>query len=81
MTGLDSIVTTSPDTTLREAADILARHEFDQLPVVQDGRPIGAITRADIMRELQIREALDLGGQASPGRGELLRGPHPGQAG
>jgi len=81
MTGLDSIVTTSPDTSLREAADILARHEFDQLPVVQDGRPIGAITRADIMRELQIREALDLGGQASPGRGELLRGPHPGQAG
>jgi len=81
MTGLDSIVTTSPDTSLREAADILARHEFDQLPVVQDGRPIGAITRADIMRELQIRESLDLGGQASPGRGELLRGPHPGQAG
>jgi Zn-dependent protease/predicted transcriptional regulator len=81
MTGLDGLVTTSPSTSLREAADILTRHEFDQLPVVQDGRPIGAITRADIMRELQIREALDLGGQASPGRGELLRGPHPGQAG
>jgi CBS domain-containing protein len=81
MTGLDSIVTTSPGTSLRDAADVLAHREFDQLPVVEDGRPLGAITRADIMREFQIREALDLGERPSQDRGELLRRPQPGQAG
>jgi Zn-dependent protease len=81
MTGLDGIVTTSPGASLREVADILARHEFDQLPVIEDGRPLGAITRADIMREFQIREALDLGERPSQPRGELLPSPQAGQAG
>jgi Zn-dependent protease/CBS domain-containing protein len=81
MTGLDGIVTTSPGTSLREAADVLAQHEFDQLPVVEDGRPLGAITRADVMRELQVREALDLGERPTRGRGELVRRSQPGQAG
>jgi Zn-dependent protease/predicted transcriptional regulator len=80
MTGLDGIVTTSPSASLREAADVLAHHEFDQLPVVEDGRPLGAITRADIVREFQIREALDLPGRPSPGRGAPLRGPQPAEA-
>jgi predicted transcriptional regulator len=81
MTGLGAIVTTSPGTSLREAADVLAQHEFDQLPVVEDGRPLGAITRADVMRELQVREALDLGERPTRGRGELVRRSQPGQAG
>ena len=80
MTGLASLVTTSPSTSLREAADVLASHDFEQLPVVEDGRPLGAITRADIMREFQTREALDLDGHASQGRGRLLHGPQPGEA-
>lgn len=81
MTGLEAIVSTSPGASLREAAEILARHEFDQLPVVEDGRPLGAVTRADIVREFQIREALDLAGRQVMGRGQLRRDPQPGQAG
>lgn len=81
MTGLDGLVTTSPGTSLREAADVLASNGFDQLPVVEAGRPIGAITRADIMREFQIREALDLGDRPSGGGGELVRSPQPGRTG
>ena len=61
MTGPDGIVTASPDMSLRDAAALLAEHEFDQLPVIDGGRPLGTISRADIMREFQIREALDLG--------------------
>lgn len=80
MTGLDGLVTTSPGTSLREAADVLASNGFDQLPVVEAGRPIGAITRADIMREFQIREALDLGDRPSGG-GALVRSPQPGRTG
>lgn len=80
MTGLDGLVTTSPGTSLREAADVLASNGFDQLPVVEAGRPLGAITRADIMREFQIREALDLGDRPSGG-GALVRSPQPGRTG
>jgi Zn-dependent protease len=66
MSGRDGLVTIAPSATLREAAEVLAQHEFDQLPVVlpvaEGGRPLGLITRADIVREFQIREALDLPG-------------------
>jgi Zn-dependent protease/CBS domain-containing protein len=80
MTGLDSIVTTSPATSLREAAEVLARHEFDQLPVVEDGRPLGSITRADVVREFQIREALDVGERPPMGRADLVPSPEAAQA-
>jgi Zn-dependent protease len=81
MTGRAALVTTSPGTSLHDAAEVLARHEFDQLPVVEDGRPLGAITRADILREFQIREALDVGSESAVRPGELQPGPHPGAAG
>ncbi|HYI66482.1 MAG TPA: site-2 protease family protein [Candidatus Limnocylindrales bacterium] len=61
MTPADRLITIAPAATLQQAADVLAQHEFDQLPVVDDGRGLGIITRADIMREFQIREALDIG--------------------
>ena len=61
MTPADRLVTIAPAATLQQAADTLSQHEFDQLPVVDDGRVLGVITRADIMREFQIRDALDIG--------------------
>lgn len=72
MTGPDGLITIRPDASLREAAELLAQREFDQLPVVEGGRPLGLITRADIVREFQIREALDLGSpldRGTPGAG------------
>jgi len=60
MTPADRLITIAPGASLQQAADLLARHDFDQLPVVEDGRVLGSITRADIMREFQIREALDI---------------------
>ena len=78
MTGPDGLVTTTPNTTLREAAELLARHEFDQLPVVEGGRPLGALTRADIVREFQIREALDLPAGSTDGRGRNAPSTRPG---
>lgn len=60
MTGPDGLVTTTPDASLRDAAETLSGHEFDQLPVVEEGRALGLITRADVIREFRIREALHL---------------------
>ena len=69
MTGSDALVTISPDASLHQAAETLARHEFDQLPVVEDRRPLGVVTRADVVRVLQVREVLDLPPETSAGRG------------
>jgi CBS domain-containing protein len=60
MTPADRLVTIGPEATLQKAAELLAQHQFDQLPVVEAGRPVGLITRADIMREFRIREELDI---------------------
>ena len=60
MTPADRVITIAPGATLQQAADVLTQHDFDQIPVVEDGRVLGTITRADVMREFQIREALDL---------------------
>ena len=42
----------------------LAEEDLHQLPVVEDGRLVGMLTRADILRFLQVRE--DLGMQDVP---------------
>jgi len=70
MTTADALITVRSSATLREAAELLASHDFDQLPVVEDRRPVGLVTRADVLRELQVREALDIpptrGGGGTP---------------
>lgn len=59
MGGRDGLVTVRPETPVRDAVELLAEHDFEQLPVVADGRLLGLLTRADVMRQLQLREALD----------------------
>lgn len=57
MGGRDGVVTTTPGSTLLDAAQTLASHDFDELPVVENGRILGLLTRADIIRVLQVRAA------------------------
>ncbi|HRN98174.1 MAG TPA: CBS domain-containing protein [Flavobacterium sp.] len=40
----------SPDTTIREAAEILAANEYHSLPVCKDDELVGIITTTDIIR-------------------------------
>lgn len=44
--------TISPDTTIREAAEILGREEFHALPVVADDKLIGIMTSTDLINYL-----------------------------
>jgi Zn-dependent protease/predicted transcriptional regulator len=60
MGGRDGLVTVDADAPVQKAVELLAEHEFEQLPVLEDGRLVGMITRADVMRQLQLREALDV---------------------
>jgi Zn-dependent protease len=58
--GGRQLVTASPRMDLREAASRLTARGLEQLPVLEGERLVGVLTRADIMRELEIREALGL---------------------
>jgi Zn-dependent protease/CBS domain-containing protein len=60
MGGRDGLATVTPSDTLSRALELFGAHEYEQLPVVEDGRFLGLITRADVIRQLQLREALDV---------------------
>ncbi|MEW6230713.1 MAG: CBS domain-containing protein [Chloroflexota bacterium] len=45
----------SPDTTISEAASLLVRYGHEGLPVVQDGRLMGIVTRRDLDRAIHHR--------------------------
>jgi CBS domain-containing protein len=44
------VVTVGPDTDVHEAGRLIASEGHNQLPVVEDGRLVGLITRADVLR-------------------------------
>eukprot|EP00831_Metopus_contortus_P008483 TRINITY_DN13252_c0_g1_i3.p2 TRINITY_DN13252_c0_g1~~TRINITY_DN13252_c0_g1_i3.p2 ORF type:complete len:199 (-),score=32.19 TRINITY_DN13252_c0_g1_i3:206-802(-) len=63
-TGITSI---DPDTSLKEAAQILLNHKYGCLPVVKNGELTGIITEADFLRlTIHLMEGLDTTRQPSP---------------
>ena len=46
------LVTISPETTIKEAAEILAKKEFHALPVCEDHLLVGIITTTDLIKYL-----------------------------
>ncbi|HUG48062.1 MAG TPA: site-2 protease family protein [Candidatus Limnocylindria bacterium] len=60
MGGRERLVAMSATARVREAVELLAEHDFEQLPVMDGDRFVGMLTRADVMRQLQLREALDV---------------------
>lgn len=60
MGGRDDLVTVSPRDTLSDAFAALGERDLEQVPVVENGQLVGVLTRADVMRQLQLREELDI---------------------
>jgi CBS domain-containing protein len=48
-----------PDDSVEEAASIMTRHRINRLPVVEDGRLVGIVTRGDIISGLGMQHAED----------------------
>lgn len=46
------VVTAGPDSTVRELAHLMATYDINRVPIVQDGRVVGIVTRADVLRTL-----------------------------
>jgi len=62
MTGREDLQTVKPDDDLAGAIRILAEQDINQLPVVEDGRLVGLLSRSNVMRYLQVREELGVTG-------------------
>jgi Zn-dependent protease len=58
MTPRDQLHVVSPSDSLATVAELLARGDVHQLPVVSDGQFVGFVTRADIIRLIQTRGEL-----------------------
>jgi len=48
-----------PDDSIEEAASIMTRHRINRLPVVEDGRLVGIVTRGDIISGLGMAHGED----------------------
>jgi CBS domain-containing protein len=59
MGGREGVLTVEADSGVLAAIDVLSEHDLEQLPVVDHGRLVGLLTRTDVMRQLQLREALN----------------------
>jgi CBS domain-containing protein len=49
------VVTVHPDINVAEIARLLAAHRIKRVPVVQDGRVVGIVSRADLLRQSDSR--------------------------
>lgn len=48
----DEVVEISPDASVRDAAALMADHKVNRLPVIEDGRLVGILTRGDIVQAI-----------------------------
>jgi Zn-dependent protease len=56
MTPAGSLHTLGPQDSLDRAAELMATHDVNQLPVIDEGHLLGFVTRAGIMHILQYRQ-------------------------
>lgn len=55
------VVTVAEDAAVEDVAALMERHRVKRLPVLHDGRMVGIVARADLMRALALRLALPVG--------------------
>ena len=60
MRALETLRSVGPERPVAEALEMMGREDVNQMPVVQQGRLAGIISRAHILRLLQTRAELDI---------------------
>ena len=53
------VISASPETTLREAVRSMKKHAVSQLPVLEDGRNIGAVSERAVLEKLNSAEDMN----------------------
>jgi CBS domain-containing protein len=46
------VLIAAPDTSVPELADVLASHHIKRLPIVENGKLVGIVSRADVVRAI-----------------------------
>lgn len=46
------VITAPEDATVLELADLLARHQIKRVPIIREGKLVGIVSRADVVRAL-----------------------------
>ena len=65
MVPAERVQTVAPESRLLDAMRLLQEHDIHQLPVLQQGRVVGLLSRADVMRHIELRAAF--GRREGPG--------------
>jgi Zn-dependent protease len=60
MTPLERLHAVAPQQSLNEVLPLMVGQDVNQVPVVEDGRLVGVLSREDIMRFLEIKRGLGL---------------------
>jgi len=58
MTPRERLITAKPEDDLERILRLMATHEIHQIPIVDDGRLLGLLTRNALLRFLQLRQEL-----------------------
>jgi CBS domain-containing protein len=64
------VATATEGTTVHELADLMARHKVNRIPIVRDGRLVGIVCRADLVRALAQGKDLSAGDEVQGDGGE-----------
>lgn len=67
MTPRDRLVTLPPGASAVKAMELLARHDINQIPVVEDGHVVGLVQRGDLLTWLALQEEPALRDRSSLG--------------
>jgi CBS-domain-containing membrane protein len=58
----EDLVTVSPDTSVARIAELLDKHRIKRVPVLQDGKLVGIVSRSDLVQALAAREWVEAEG-------------------
>ena len=58
MGGRDKLYTVTADEPALDAVELLDEHDLEQVPVLDSGQLVSMLSRTDVMRQIQMREAL-----------------------
>jgi predicted transcriptional regulator len=71
MIPVERLHVVSPQQSLNEVLPLMAGRDVNQLPVVQNGIPVGIVSRDAIMRYLEVRRSLGPGAAKGEVRKQL----------
>ncbi len=63
----------TPQQNLNDVLPLLAGRNVNQLPVVQNGVPVGVVSRDEVTRYLEVRRSLGQGTSADESRKQMPR--------